>query len=79
GCEKKSMEVSQKLVDQNILVTAIRPPTVPKGASRLRVTFSATHTRQNTDYLLESLKMAFEEVIPEALHRLFVNEISQEK
>jgi 8-amino-7-oxononanoate synthase len=40
---------------RGILVIAIRPPTVPKGAARLRVTFSARHAPEHVDRLLEAL------------------------
>ncbi|WP_299734075.1 8-amino-7-oxononanoate synthase [uncultured Endozoicomonas sp.] len=75
GCEKRAMEVSNKLAQQNILVPAIRPPTVPKGSSRLRITFSATHTRQHVEDLLSAL----EKVMSKALHRPRVNDISPEE
>lgn len=43
---------SQFLADHGVLVTAIRPPTVPTGSARLRVTFSAAHQEQDVDELL---------------------------
>lgn len=55
GSTAKAVELSNALEDQNILVTAIRPPTVPDGSSRLRVTFSANHTFDHVDMLLSAL------------------------
>ena len=49
-------ELSNRLMDHNILITAIRPPTVPRGTARLRITFSASHTEQHVDYLLGVLE-----------------------
>ena len=53
GEPDKALAMSQKLQDQGLLVTAIRPPTVPKGSARLRVTLSASHSEENIDQLLE--------------------------
>ena len=44
GSEHHALEVAAALLDDGLLVTAIRPPTVPPGTSRLRVTMSAVHT-----------------------------------
>jgi 8-amino-7-oxononanoate synthase len=61
GSTELALKVSQDLSDQGILVTAIRPPTVPDGFSRLRVTFSANHTEQNVQQLLNGLEKAFQQ------------------
>ena len=47
-----AMTWSKFLADRGVLVTAIRPPTVPAGSARLRVTFSAAHQEQDLDELL---------------------------
>jgi len=46
---------SRYLEDKDILVTAIRPPTVPQGSARLRITLSAAHQASDVDRLLETL------------------------
>ena len=53
GDPSKALAMSQKLQNQGLLVTAIRPPTVPQGTARLRVTLSASHTEEHIDQLLE--------------------------
>ncbi len=52
GDAHAALALSKALEEQGLLVTAIRPPTVPQGASRLRVTFSAAHTEADLDRLL---------------------------
>jgi len=56
GSTKKALEISNKLKAKGILVTAIRPPTIPEGTARLRVTFSANHTDADVRLLLERLQ-----------------------
>ncbi len=55
GDEKKALMWSEKLRQQGVLVKAIRPPTVPEGTSRLRITFSAAHSFDDLEVLLAEL------------------------
>ncbi len=54
-----ALRMSAALREQGILVTAIRPPTVPAGSARLRITLSATHTEQQVEHLLGALEKVF--------------------
>lgn len=55
GSSEDALALSAALRDAGLLVTAIRPPTVPDGAARLRVTFSAAHDESQIDRLLAEL------------------------
>jgi 8-amino-7-oxononanoate synthase len=55
GDAARALHWSAALEAQGLLVTAIRPPTVPPGGARLRVTFSAAHTEVQVDRLLDVL------------------------
>lgn len=56
GSSEKALKVSEHLRTRGILVSAIRPPTVPKGTARLRITLSAIHTAQQVEHLLGALE-----------------------
>lgn len=58
GDEAKTLYVAQVLEQQGFLVGAIRPPTVPVGSARLRITLSAAHTEKQIDRLLDALAEA---------------------
>jgi len=58
GDAQKCMDFSERLLQKGVFAQGIRPPTVPPGTSRLRITLMATHTHEN---LHRALK-AFEEV-----------------
>lgn len=53
--DEKVMQVGQKLRAAGFLVGAIRPPTVPVGTGRLRITFSADHSEEQVDKLVAAL------------------------
>jgi len=55
GTAKQALSWSRSLEAQGILVSAIRPPTVPEGSARLRITFSAVHDERDVDRLLDAL------------------------
>ena len=55
GSAEQTINVCQKLKSKGIWLTAIRPPTVAKNSSRLRVTITAKHNKKDINYLAESL------------------------
>jgi 8-amino-7-oxononanoate synthase len=55
GAEQAALSASAALLAKGFWVPAIRPPTVPPGSSRLRVTVSAAHREVEVDRLLEAL------------------------
>ncbi|MFA9438253.1 8-amino-7-oxononanoate synthase [Uliginosibacterium sp. sgz301328] len=55
GDNAETMQVARQLWDEGIWAPAIRPPTVPAGTARLRISLSAGHTEAHLDRLLEAL------------------------
>ncbi len=58
GSNEKALSLSEYLLSSGILVPAIRPPTVPQGSSRLRVSISASHSLDDIHRLISALKQA---------------------
>ena len=58
GCAEHTLKAAEKLKQQGIWLTAIRPPTVAHNTSRLRITLTAAHTKQDITTLIEHLKGA---------------------
>ena len=56
GDPERTVQARDALAAQGIRVSAVRPPTVPQGTSRLRLGLSATHTDQDLARLLEALR-----------------------
>jgi len=57
------LAASQALETRGFLITAIRPPTVPQGTSRLRITLTAAHTNEDVDRLVSALGEVLGEVL----------------
>jgi 8-amino-7-oxononanoate synthase len=55
GKTEDALQVAQQLYKKNIWVPAIRPPTVPANTARLRITFSASHNKEQIDQLVQAL------------------------
>jgi len=58
GENTRALQMAERLHDKGCWLTAIRPPTVPAGTARLRVTLTAAHETQDIDRLLEVLHAA---------------------
>ncbi len=66
GAERRAMECSAALLERGIYAQGIRPPTVPRGTSRLRVALMATHTPDDIHRLLDGLSdLASAGLLPE--------------
>lgn len=59
GDSGRALRLSQLLRARGVMVTAIRPPTVPAGSARLRVTLSAAHSEAQVQQLLQALEQCY--------------------
>ena len=55
GAARGALAVSNCLLEQGVLVTAIRPPTVPRGTARLRISLSAAHSKEHINKLADAI------------------------
>jgi 8-amino-7-oxononanoate synthase len=60
GSEARALAVSAALGQRGVFVPAIRPPTVPVGSARLRITLSAAHEQTDLQILVDALREALE-------------------
>lgn len=56
GDNRAATDVAEKLAARGVLVPAIRPPTVPQGTARLRISLSAAHSKDDVLLLCDALK-----------------------
>ena len=62
GRNEDTLAVSEYLYEAGIIGTAIRPPTVPIGESRIRLTVTAAHNKEQIDYVCQSLHNAMKQL-----------------
>jgi len=65
GDSGRALQISQQLRERGFLVTAIRPPTVPKDTARLRITLSAAHSAEQVELLLAALAEVYQNTNPQ--------------
>ena len=56
GDALQTLQFSLKLLEKGIQISAVRPPVVAVGTSRLRITLMATHTREDLSFAVETIK-----------------------
>jgi 8-amino-7-oxononanoate synthase len=56
GSSSDALALSEKLAERGLLVPAIRPPTVPRGTARLRISLSADHRVEDVERLIDALQ-----------------------
>ena len=68
GSNANALLASKLLDEAGYWIPAIRPPTVPNGSARLRITFSANHSESDLRHLITALKTIEHEVNEKVVH-----------
>jgi 8-amino-7-oxononanoate synthase len=68
GSNANALLAAKLLDDAGYWIPAIRPPTVPNGSARLRITFSANHSEADVRQLIDTLKSIEQAVIQKGSH-----------
>ena len=63
GDNERALSLAHELEARGIIITAIRPPTVPVGESRLRMTVTAAHSQEQLDYVANTLRDLLVDII----------------
>jgi 8-amino-7-oxononanoate synthase len=63
GESKKTVDIAKKMAENGFLIGAIRPPTVPQNQARLRLTFSASHRKNDIKKLAEKMLLQSPKII----------------
>jgi 8-amino-7-oxononanoate synthase len=53
---KKTLAIQKKALKNNILISCIRPPTVPRDGARIRISINADHKKKDINHLVQFLK-----------------------
>jgi glycine C-acetyltransferase len=61
GSTERTMEITGRLLERGLFIQGIRPPTVPENTSRLRVTVTSEHAREDLEGALKTIKEIFSE------------------
>ncbi len=61
GSPERTVAISRRLLERGIFIQAIRPPTVPEHTSRLRITITAEHTRDDLSLAVRGIKETLDE------------------
>ncbi len=60
GAAERATAISSKLLSMGVFIQGIRPPTVPEGRARLRITVTAAHSEEDLKLALSAIKEAFD-------------------